>query len=55
MKKNSQLFDFTEAEAYVSLLQTDGANHPVDIDADSYTMQLPDWYDEILFKRLVYL
>lgn len=42
---------FTEAEAYISLLQTDGVNSPVDIDVDSYKMQLPEWYDPILFKR----
>lgn len=46
-------FNFTEAEVYVGLLQTDGVNNPVDIDVNSYKMQLPEWYDEILFKRLV--
>lgn len=28
---------------------------PVDIDANSYKMQLPEWYDKTLFKRLIYL
>lgn len=44
-------FDFTEAEAYISLLQTDGVNNPVDTYVDSDTMQLPEWYDPILVKR----
>lgn len=42
---------FTEAQQYIDLLQTDGVNIPVDSDDGSYTMQLPDWYDEKLFKR----
>lgn len=46
-------FNFTEAEAYINLLQTEGVNKPVDVDADSCTIQLPDWYDANLFKRCV--
>lgn len=42
---------FTEAQAYISLLQTDGVNNPVDTEVDSNTMQLPEWFDPILFKR----
>lgn len=47
------LLNFTEAEAYIKLLQTEGVNKPVDVDADSCTIQLPDWYDPNLFKRCV--
>lgn len=46
-------FNFTEAEAYINLLQTEGVNKPVDVDADSCTIKLPDWYDSNLFKRCV--
>lgn len=40
-----------EAQQYVDLLQTEGVNIPVDQDVDSHSMQLPEWYDEKLFKR----
>lgn len=45
--------NFTEAEAYINLLQTEGVNTQVDVDADSCKLQLPDWYDANLFKRCV--
>lgn len=47
------LNNFTEAEDYIDLLETEGVNKPVDVDADSCTIQLPDWYDANLFKRYV--
>lgn len=36
---------------YINLLQTEGPDVPVDKDIGSYEMALPDWYDEMLFKR----
>lgn len=42
---------FPEAHQYIESLKTDGVNIPVDKDVGSYTMQLPDWYDEKMYKR----
>lgn len=53
IKRYTCNLNFTEAEAYIKLLQTEGVNKPVDVDADSCTIQLPDWYDPNLFKRCV--
>lgn len=35
----------------MDLLQMEGVNISLDNDDETYTMQLPDWYDETLFKR----
>lgn len=43
-----------EAQSYVKLIQTDGVANPVDIDTNGCAMQLPEWYDEVLFKRSVH-
>lgn len=49
--ENVILFAITEAQAYVDLLQSNGTQCPVDKDVDTYTMQLPEWYNEELFKK----
>lgn len=44
----------SEARAYVERIQTVGVDNPVDIDTNSFTMQMPEWYDEELFKRCLF-
>lgn len=48
------IYFISEARSYVERIQTDGVDNPVDIDTNSYTMQMPEWYDEELFKRYVF-
>lgn len=46
--------DISEARAYVERIQIDGVDNPVDNDINGLTMHMPEWYDEVLFKRCVF-
>jgi len=40
-----------DPELYLNHLLSDGEQIPVDTDTDSYTIELPKWFDEKKFKR----
>lgn len=48
---HASILRYIEAIEYINLLQTEGAETPVDKDGSSYEMALPEWYDDELFKR----